>query len=574
MPHWIAGKDAPLEESVAAMTRILKDLGFDLQESAWMHQIDPVYSVRLSQRDCPAVASNGKGTTELAARASALGEMIERLACRHFFADYYLARQDAPWVYDPREQWFSASEASLEAIFPPHLREIYDPTGELEPTDLLDHNGPLGDGHICCLPFERSSDGSRQWLPVSLLGNLYASNGMAVGNSLAEARVQALCEIIERSVKYQMIGQGLSLPVIPAEVWQGFPAVKSAVEQLQQKGYGLRLLDASLGGRFPATAAVLMEQTSGRCLWSFGSHPLLEVSLERTITELLQGRPLYSAEGLRFPSWDREAVASTSNLETHFIDSSGLVHMDSLRQPADYAFTHWNGSADSHQQWQDLLTLFQEMGQDLYLIDQSHLGFPACQIIAPGFSEIYPPEELVWNNTYRAAPLRPRILRLPRLKYPEIHQLWQQWNELDPEPWRPMLEALGIAMPANQEGLLWQDMLSGDVKMLIALAVGERDEALEWLEQRLQFPCHHGRNQALLHCLHTVLMENQQDDGACPLPLEELIAPDILRQARQLAAGHLSALEELPLDNNSPHQAVLSAYQKIVDAQQANRESV
>jgi ribosomal protein S12 methylthiotransferase accessory factor len=36
---------------------------------------------------------------------------------------------------------------------------------------------------------------------MNIIGNLYVSNGMSAGNTITEARVQALSEIFERSVK-------------------------------------------------------------------------------------------------------------------------------------------------------------------------------------------------------------------------------------------------------------------------------------------------------------------------------------------------------------------------------------
>ena len=44
------------------------------------------------------------------------------------------------------------------------------------------------------------------------------------------------------------------------------------------------------------------------------------------------------------PSFDNEEVADQHNLETHFIDSSGLISWDLFKQQADYAFVDWNFS--------------------------------------------------------------------------------------------------------------------------------------------------------------------------------------------------------------------------------------
>ncbi|XPE35595.1 hypothetical protein ACNKHN_05045 [Shigella flexneri] len=45
------------------------------------------------------------------------------------------------------------------------------------------------------------------------------------------------------------------------------------------------------------------------------------------------------------PTFYDEAVAEHTNLETHFIDSSGLISWDLFKQDADYPFVDWKFSA-------------------------------------------------------------------------------------------------------------------------------------------------------------------------------------------------------------------------------------
>ena len=41
-----------------------------------------------------------------------------------------------------------------------------------------------------------------------------------------------------------------------------------------------------------------------------------------------------------------------------------------------------------------------------------HFGAIACRILVPGYSEIYPVEDLVWDNTNQALAFREDILNL------------------------------------------------------------------------------------------------------------------------------------------------------------------
>ncbi len=60
---------------------------------------------------------------------------------------------------------------------------------------------------ICALPFIRQSDKTPVYIPVNIIANLYASNGMSAGNTQNEARVQGLSEVFERYVKNRIISE-------------------------------------------------------------------------------------------------------------------------------------------------------------------------------------------------------------------------------------------------------------------------------------------------------------------------------------------------------------------------------
>jgi ribosomal protein S12 methylthiotransferase accessory factor YcaO len=64
----------------------------------------------------------------------------------------------------------------------------------------------------------RQSDGEVVYFPSNLIDNLFLSNGMSAGNTLAEAQVQCLSEIFERAVKREILEGEIALPDVPQEV--------------------------------------------------------------------------------------------------------------------------------------------------------------------------------------------------------------------------------------------------------------------------------------------------------------------------------------------------------------------
>ncbi|MEA1146319.1 YcaO-like family protein, partial [Klebsiella pneumoniae] len=75
-------------------------------------------------------------------------------------------------------------------ILDAYCLKIYNRDGELRGSHLFDTNSGNEARGIVSLPFVRQSDGEVVYFPSNLIENLYLSNGMSAGNTLAEAQVQ------------------------------------------------------------------------------------------------------------------------------------------------------------------------------------------------------------------------------------------------------------------------------------------------------------------------------------------------------------------------------------------------
>ena len=65
--NFIPGKDASLESSITCMTAKLAALDFHVEQRSWLNPVEGIWSVHISERDCPLMFINGKGATKLAA---------------------------------------------------------------------------------------------------------------------------------------------------------------------------------------------------------------------------------------------------------------------------------------------------------------------------------------------------------------------------------------------------------------------------------------------------------------------------------------------------------------------------
>ncbi len=574
---YIKGKDEALEVSIEKMQAQLQSLGFDIEEALWLNPVSNIYSVNIRDKNCPLLFTNGKGSTKNACLASALGEFFERLNCNYFFADFYLGKTiaEGDFVHYPNEKWFPVDDTIYSNVLNKTLWPFYDPENAITPELLVDTNSGNSERGICALPFVRQSDQQETWFPVNIISNLYVSNGMSAGNSKMEARTQALSEVFERYVKNRIIAECISLPEVPVNIVQMYPKAYAAVQELEKEGYIIEVKDASLGGQYPVLSVTMMEPESGRCLASFGAHPSFEVTLDRTITELLQGRRLESLDGFQTPCFDDEAVADPVNLEMHFIDSSGLISYDFFKKEKDFDFVYWDFDNNTQSEFEFLSDMLEKENKEIYIADYEHLGVYGCRILVPGVSEIYPVEELSWQNNNEGMALRETLLSLGTLSAEQAGELLQDLEESDFSDHSDVCGLIGVAPDPKS---VWEELRVGEIKAMLALHIGDFEQAFDRAQWCLEMEqLSEGRDK--LYRALSVLLEIQMDDGREREmyidALKALYGDVMIEHCVALVDGKkcYSGLFDAGMDLKGleRHQSLLTAYEKL---QKAKREAV
>ncbi|BDA13935.1 hypothetical protein KAM339_024760 [Aeromonas caviae] len=574
---FIPGKDAALEDSIERFQTKLQALGFDIEEASWLNPVPNVWSVHIRDKECSLCFTNGKGASKKAALASALGEYFERLSTNYFFADFYLGEQVAngDFVHYPNEKWFPIEGDQLPTgLLDSFTRKFYNPDGEVTADMLVDLQSGNEERGIVALPFERQSDRQTVYIPMNIVGNLYVSNGMSAGNTRTEARTQGLSEVFERHVKNKIIAEAISLPQIPGEVIARYPGIKASIDALEAEGFPIYSFDASLGGRYPVICVVLLNPSNGTCFASFGAHPRFEVAFERTVTELLQGRSLKDLDVFVPPSFDNEQVADHHNLETHFIDSSGLISWDLFKEESDFEFADWDFRGTSQEEFDHLIGIFHELEQPVYIADYEHLGVYACRILVPGMSDIYPVEDLLLANNTMGAHLRETILALPALEWDadQYMALFDQLDEEGHDERTRVRELLGIAAA---KGAALHTLRVGELKAMLALAAGDLESALDLIDWTMEFnqsvfPADRAAYyRALRACVELFLDEDRDPEQYRPV-FARMFGEETLAQAWANARGearfHGLEAADLSLSQFPLHQKLLAAYEKLQKA--------
>ncbi|MFJ2479826.1 OsmC domain/YcaO domain-containing protein [Pseudomonas sp. NPDC087598] len=499
MPHstseagtYIAGKDLPLEQTIANMSGILADLGMKIEIASWRNIVPNVWSLHIRDAHSPMCFTNGKGANKEGALASALGEFIERLNCNFFYNDQFWGEEiaNAEFVHYPDERWFKPGpkDALPSEILDEYCLGIYNRDGELLGSHLYDTNSGNTQRGICSLPFVRQSDNEVVYFPSNLIENLFLSNGMSAGNTLAEAQVQCLSEIFERAVKREILEGEMALPDVPQAVLEKYPSILAGIQGLEEQGFPVLVKDASLGGEFPVMCVTLMNPRTGGVFASFGAHPSLEVALERSLTELLQGRSFEGLNDLPQPTFSGQAVTEPNNFVEHFIDSSGVVSWRFFSAKADFEFVEWDfsgqGEDSNAEEAATLFGILEDMGKEVYMAVYEHIGAKACRILVPDYSEIYPVDDLIWDNTNKALQFRADILNLHSLSKVGLRNLAQGLENSELDDYTEITTLIGIEFDDNTP---WGKLTILELRLLIYLALQKYDQAKDLVEAFLQY---------------------------------------------------------------------------------------
>ena len=489
---FIAGKDLPLEQTIANMSGILSDLGIKIEIASWRNIIPNVWSLHIRDAHSPMCFTNGKGATKEGALASALGEFIERLSNNHFFAEAFWGEDMAnlPFVHYPNERWFKPGpeDALPVEILDEYCLKIFNPDGELLGSHLIDTNSGNVQRGICSLPYVRKSDGEVVYFPSNLVENLYVSNGMSAGNTLAEAQVQCLSEIFERAVKREIIEGEMALPDVPYEVLVKYPGILAGIQGLEEQGFPVLVKDASMGGMYPVMCVTLMNPRTGGVFASFGAHPSFEVALERSLTELLQGRSFEGLNDLPPPTFVSNAVTEPNNFVEHFIDSSGIMSWRFFSDKANFEFVEWDfsgkGKSSNAEEAETLFRILEGMGKEIYTATYDDLGAMSCRILVPGYSEVYAVEDLVWDNTNKALLFRADILNLHRLDDQSLMALLERLDSSELDEYSDVGALIGVEFDDNTA---WGQLTVLELKLLINLAIKDFEGAQELTGAFLQY---------------------------------------------------------------------------------------
>lgn len=354
-------------------------------------------------------STNGKGKTAAYSLASAYAEMMERLenqiifSTEHYATDEFIQSLVNSDQYKRQIQKIGILKFRL---FPDEercsIKEIFidEKPGVSEwirflPKDnlqyLKDHFQDINFPHtkLSVVPYYHvNGDNFEKMDPVLMTG----SNGMCAGNTPAEAIIQGLSEIFERYVIKKVIFDGINPPQIPLELFRG-TEIHERITKMENMH--VTILDCSLSIGMPVIGVIIIDMITNKYRVKFGSATTPYVALERCFTEHYQaGDPNTTMHDLFTPSHysqrTPEEVAGAMYYDN--VHSTGEVDIKRiLYSSPSYKFENLF-SIDGNSFEEELKSLLHYVidknGFDLYVRDNSWLGFPSYHIYIPQLSSI------------------------------------------------------------------------------------------------------------------------------------------------------------------------------------------
>ena len=155
---------------------------------------------------------------------------------------------------------------------------------------------------------------------------------------------------------------------------------------------------------------------------------------------------------------------------------------------ADYEFVEWDfsgqGENSNAEESATLFGILEEMGKESYMAVFDQLGATACRILVPGYSEVYPVEDLIWDNTNIALKFRADILNLHRLDDASLEALLERLESSELDDYGDIATLIGIEFDENTD---WGQLTVLELKLLIHLALQQFEEAQELVGAFLQY---------------------------------------------------------------------------------------
>lgn len=348
---------------------------------------------------------NGKGSNKSFAKASAYGELCERLF---------------NWCYLRFAQLRPASLGikipNCTSLAPELLQK------ELDTFLLLEANGlqttstnmtfsdyvMAYDSEAYCFEFF-SDKHERLCLPIELCDRLLGTNGMAAGNSYHEAFIQAFSEIAERKAIMDFnAGKVIPKSVPVKDITNKDVSILNKIERIKTLlPVDVHVLTFEETYNYPIALVLLINRIEKKMRFKFGAHCTIVYAVERCLTELVQGADICDND--KWISLVDMLDNTQGEIMKIFQDGSGCLSRKATEiclQKNVYYYSKWYPSTNLN-----AYNKIRELGIPIYEILHTRSPLAVIQLYIPGWSVISWPTENELADTTQKIKLSKELIR-------------------------------------------------------------------------------------------------------------------------------------------------------------------
>lgn len=410
-------KDKNPVETVEDIKKFLADRNIIVNEKK-ITRVGSCYAVVLMIEDTNLFV-NGKGFSKEFAMASAYGELMERIMTNVLFRYNYYDRYSRD-----KELIFLKDEVRVN-------KDAYDDKDKY-PLGLeqCDYNAALNvqkyftsySDKLILEPFRTLKGNKTRYFPVSVLDVVYGTNGMAFGNTIEEAKTQALSEVFERYCNKRIIKEEIMMPTIPLGSGVINKRVRKEIKELRKKtGMNISVYDASLGKGYPVICIIYRNKLNNTYFVKFGAHFDINIAIERCLTEMFQGRQLNQSKYMKKKIYLEDALWREKNMESILHTGDGFYPLKVLEgKKASYKFEPWPEFESNGEALGFYTNKILELNEETFFKVYKEEGFCTVRYLVPGISQIYDNLEykIQWQGELNT--VSDLLERLPNLETDEL----------------------------------------------------------------------------------------------------------------------------------------------------------
>lgn len=344
---------------------------------------------------------NGKGVSDEYAKASACGELMERLYNRAFVrmlnrshemmeikdkAFYYMSLKEAEHGLDNFLIKEGVYDGNIKNEMISYLRTYYCNNNLIE-VPMINYK----------------SDSKEVLIPKVISDYLFGTNGMAAGNSVNEAFVQAYSELMERKT-VRDFNNGLIIPDLVGEDIEKDYILSKIVNNIKSREVECRIFSFERYMQYPVAFVLLVNKKLGLIKYKFGAHCNIKYAIERCFTELAQG-----CEWSDYNKWiSIEKIKRTKNGENIKIFENGtgcissLAYSNCIKSKKTYT-SNWNVNTN-----EEAVQAIKKLQKEIYVKVYKRNPIAVVQLYVPGLNKLFEVESEMVSTDRKL--LKKRIL--------------------------------------------------------------------------------------------------------------------------------------------------------------------